>query len=138
MTSSQVAGREAARPSRPDAGRGFGAPPADSAQARTAPGAGDLYTIGGRPFVGIQVGAVSFVDEGTETVLDLFRERAGVNAVLLASHTFDRGTGGRQIAGHPLPDHGVQEYDPQFRGGSFATIHPEFYGKTAIGNFRAP
>ena len=94
--------------------------------------------IDGRPFVGIQVGAVSFVDEGTAAVLDLFKERAGVNAVLLASHTFDRGTGGRQIAGHPLPDHGAQEYDPQFRGGNFATIHPQYYGKTAVGDFRAP
>ncbi len=98
----------------------------------------DPYVIDGRPFVGIQVGAVSFVDEGTEAVLDLFRERAGVNAVLLASHTFDRGTGGRQIPGHPLPDHGVQEYDRDFCGGNFATIHPQYYAKTAIGDFRAP
>ena len=98
----------------------------------------DPYTIAGRPFVGIQVGAVSFLDEGTDAVLDLFKEQAGINAVLLASHTFDRGTGGRQIAGHPLPDHGAQEYDPHFQGGNFATIHPEYYGKTAIGDFRAP
>ncbi len=98
----------------------------------------DPYTIAGRPFVGIQVGAVSFVDEGTDAVLDLFEERARVNAILLACHTFDRGTGGRQVRGQPLPDHGVQEYDPDFRGGNFATIHPQYYGKTAIGDFRAP
>ncbi len=99
----------------------------------------DFYrTAQGDPFVGIQVGAVSFVDEGTEAVLDLFRERAGINAVLLACHTFDRGTGGRQIPGHPLPDHGVQEYDLDFHGGNFATIHPQYYVKTAIGDFRAP
>ena len=30
--------------------------------------------------IGIQVGAVSFVDEGTERVLDVLQERAGVNA----------------------------------------------------------
>ena len=107
-----------------------------SSEGRRA--ATDPYTIEGRPFVGIQVGAVSFVDEGTDAVLDLFKERAGVNAVLLASHTFDRGTGGRQIAGHPLPDHGAQEYDPEFRGGNFATIHPQYYGKTTVGDFRAP
>ena len=35
---------------------------------------------------------MSFVDEGTEAVLDLFREQAGINAILLACHTFDRGT----------------------------------------------
>jgi len=126
------------RAARFDAGRGFGAPPPDLASPRLAETGRDPYTIDGRPFVGIQVGAVSFVDEGTEAVLDLFKERAGVNAVLVASHTFDRGTGGRQIAGHPLPDHGAQQYDFQFRGGSFATIHPQYYGKTAIGDFRAP
>ena len=86
----------------------------------------DYYrTARGEPFVGIQVGAISFVDEGTEAVLDLFRDRAGINAVLLACHTFDRGTGGRQIPGHPLPDHGAQEYDT-FRGGNFARIRPEY------------
>ncbi len=89
------------------------------------------------PFVGIQIGAISFVDEGTETVLDLLRERVGVNAILLACQTFDRGTGGRQIPGQPLPDHGVQQYD-DFRGGNFASIHPQYYAKTAVGDFRAP
>lgn len=99
----------------------------------------DFYTTeSGAPFVGIQVGAVSFVDEGTEQVLDVFQEKGRINAVLLASQTFDRGTGGRQIAGHPIPDHGVQAYDPEFQGGSFAAIHPQYYGKTAIKEFRAP
>jgi hypothetical protein len=66
-----------------DGGRGFGLPPPDPRAAGAAP---DPYTIDGRPFVGIQLGAVSFVDEGTADVLDLLRERAGVNAVLLAYH----------------------------------------------------
>ena len=52
-----------------------------------------------KPFVAIQVGAVSFVDEGVGNVLDIFVEKAKVNALLLATHTFDRGTGGRQIPG---------------------------------------
>ena len=61
--------------------------------------------------VGIQVGAISFLDEGIDPVLDLFAETAGVNNLFLATHTFDRGTGGRQIEGYPFPDHGKQEYD---------------------------
>ncbi len=61
-----------------------------------------------QPFVGIQIGAISFVDEGIEPVLDTLQEKGAVNALLLASPTFTRGTGGRQIPGHPLPDHGVQ------------------------------
>jgi hypothetical protein len=34
--------------------------------------------------IGIQVGAVSFVDEGTEKVLDVLQERASVNTLFLA------------------------------------------------------
>ena len=84
-------------------------------------------------FVAIQVGAVSFVDEGVAPVLDTFQERAGVNALFLATPTWTRGTGGRQIPGHPLPDHGVQEYDPDWKGGNYATVHPQYYGSTVLG-----
>ena len=78
-------------------------------------------------FVGIQVGAVSFVDEGVEPVLDIFQERAGVNALLLATPTWTRGTGGRQLPGHPLPDHGAQEYDPDWQGGSYTAVHERYF-----------
>jgi len=88
--------------------------------------------------VAIQVGAISFLDEGVEPVLDLFQTNAGINALFLATHTFDRGTGGRQIEGHPLPDHGVQEYDRAFQGGNFARTHEEFYANTFIKDFEAP
>ncbi len=91
------------------------------------------------PFVAIQIGAVSFADEGTEKVLDTLAERGGVNALFLATPTWTRGTGGRQVPGHPLPDHGPQEYDLGWRGGSYTTIHPEYYGNTALGSVgRAP
>lgn len=90
-------------------------------------------------FVAMQIGAVSFVDEGTEAVLDVLQERAGVNQLFLATPTWTRGTGGRQIPGHPLPDHGAQEYDLDWRGGNYATVHPEFYGNTVLGPVgRAP
>lgn len=85
------------------------------------------------PFVAIQVGAVSFVDEGIAAVLDTVSDRAGVNALFLATPTWTRGTGGRQIPGFPLPDHGKQEYDLDWVGGNYATVHPEFYQRTAIG-----
>ena len=90
-----------------------------------------------RPFVGIQVGVVSFVDEGVVPVLDTLQELGRVNALLLATHSFDPGTASRQIKGHPLPDHGLQEYD-ELRGGSFAAIHEEYYANTFIKDFRAP
>src|SRR5439155_22659685 len=55
--------------------------------------------------VGIQIGAISFVDEGVEQVLDIVQERAKVNAIFLAVFTYGRGIAGRQIPGQPLPDH---------------------------------
>lgn len=92
-----------------------------------------------KPLVAIQIGAASFVDEGVESVLDILQERAHVNALFLATPTWTRGCGGRQVPGHPLPDHGVQEYDYDYYGGNYATAHPEYYGNTVLGPVpRAP
>src|SRR5438105_14809694 len=85
-----------------------------------------------RAMIGIQVGAVSFVDEGTDTVLDNFREMAAVNTLFLATFTYGRGIAGRQPRGNPLPDHGKQEYDDDYHGGVFSTPHPQYYKGTSI------
>jgi hypothetical protein len=72
-----------------------------------------------RKTIGIQVGAVSFVDEGVEKVLDIFQQDGAVNTLFLATFTYGRGIAGRQIASQPLPDHGKREYDTDtFHGGS--------------------
>jgi hypothetical protein len=84
-------------------------------------------------FVAIQVGAVSFVDEGVGKVLDVFQEKGAVNALFLATPTWTRGTGGRQVPGVPLPDHGAREHDLDWRGGNYATVHPQYYGGTILG-----
>ena len=83
------------------------------------------------PFVSIQIGAVSFVDEGVNQVLDILQQKGRVNALLLANPTWTRGTGGRQVPGQPFPDHGKQARD-QFHGGAYNRINPQYYGKTAI------
>lgn len=88
--------------------------------------------------IGIQVGAVSFVDEGTEKILDVLEDRACVNTLFLAVFTYGRGIAGRQIPGQPLPDHGKQEYDLNFHGGNFATPHSQYYKNTVLTNTRAP
>ncbi|MGO9892730.1 MAG: hypothetical protein ACLPX8_00750 [Bryobacteraceae bacterium] len=89
--------------------------------------------------IGIQVGAVSFVDEGVEKVLDIFQESAGINTLFLATFTYGRGIAGRQIPGQTLPDHGKQEHDTDtFHGGSYTGTHPQYYKNTVIQNFRAP
>jgi len=95
-------------------------------------------TVGTSKTVGIQVGAISFVDEGTEKVLDVLQQRGGVNTLFLAVFTYGRGIAGRQIPGQPLPDHGKQEYDLNFHGGNFATPHPQYYKNTVLKNLRAP
>ncbi len=82
------------------------------------------------PMIGIQAGAVSFVDEGVNAVLDNFQRLADVNTIFLATFTYGRGIGGRQPRGSALPDHGKQEYDDTFHGGNFATPHPQYYRNT--------
>ena len=91
------------------------------------------------PMIGIQVGAVSFVDEGTDRVLDRLRELASINTLFVATFTYGRGIAGRQLPNQPLPDHGKQEYDTAtFRGGNYATPHPQYYKNTSIAPERAP
>jgi hypothetical protein len=88
--------------------------------------------------VGIQVGAASFLDEGTEQVLDILQERGAVNTLFLATFTYGRGIGGRQVPGQPFPDHGKQESDANFHGGNFATPHAKFYQRTILKQTKAP
>ncbi len=89
--------------------------------------------------IGIQAGAVSFVDEGTERVLDNFQETAAINTIFLATFTYGRGIAGRQLQTQPLPDHGKQQYDTgTFHGGNYATPHPQYYRNTVLVPEKAP
>jgi hypothetical protein len=89
--------------------------------------------------VGVQVGAASFMDEGVGQVLDTVQERAAVNALFLASPTWNTATGGRPEPGRPFADHGVQQYEAGWHGGNYATVHPEYYVNTILGAVgRAP
>lgn len=89
--------------------------------------------------IGIQVGAVSFVDEGVNQVLDVFQHSAHVNTLFVATFTYGRGIAGRQVPGQPLPDHGKQQYDTDtFKGGAYTRVNPKYFQDTAIRQFRAP
>ncbi|MFL6352647.1 MAG: hypothetical protein ACJ74Z_12465 [Bryobacteraceae bacterium] len=89
--------------------------------------------------IGVQIGAVSFADEGVNSVLDTLQEKAFVNTLFVAAFTYGRGIAGRQVPGQPLPDHGKQEYDTgTFRGGSYAALHSQYYANTPLKNLRAP
>src|SRR5260221_9667119 len=88
---------------------------------------------------GIQIGAVSFVDEGVDAVLDILQKRGSINTIFLTTFTYGRGLAGRQIPGQPFPDHGSKESDERtFHGGNYATPHPQFYANTALKETRAP
>jgi hypothetical protein len=89
--------------------------------------------------IGIQVGAVSFADEGVSKVLDECQKSASVNTLFVATFTYGRGIAGRQIPGQPLPDHGSQKYDTDtFFGGAYTKVDPKYYTNTAFKDFRAP
>jgi hypothetical protein len=105
--------------------------PADTAAAPASP-AKKHQTIG------IQIGSISFLDEGTDKVLDLLQEQGRINTLFIATFTFGQGIAGRQLPGHPFPDHGVRDYNDNFHGGNYATPHPQFYKHTVFKNLKAP
>jgi hypothetical protein len=86
---------------------------------------------------GIQIGAISFVDEGVDTVLDLLADKAGVNALFIGTQAFDRGLAGRQVTRKPHPGHGGDHHADVHLGGSFVTQHEEFYRASSLGPHRA-
>src|SRR5437762_1380224 len=90
------------------------------------------------PMIGIQAGAISFLDEGTDKVLENFQQLGAVDTVFLATFTYGRGIAGRMPRGTPLPDHGNQAYDDNFHGGNFATPHPQYYRGTTLQPEKAP
>ncbi len=91
-----------------------------------------------RKTIGIQVGSVSFVDEGVDPVLDLFQKSGAIDTIYLTTFTYGRGLAGRQIPGQTFPDHGSRESDERtFHGGNYATPHPEFYRDTVLKQTRA-
>ncbi|MEQ8676980.1 MAG: hypothetical protein RLP44_19765 [Aggregatilineales bacterium] len=88
-----------------------------------------------KTFVGIQIGAISFIDEGVEQVLDILQETAGVNALLISALSWSIGNAGR--AAYGFPDHGVQELD-NLQGGAFYKTNPDYYQATFHKKFDAP
>jgi len=67
----------------------------------------------GNRFIGVQIGPQSLLDEGVDHCLDLLQETAGVNALLVYSHSY-YGAQGRppEVL---APDHGVPVLDERNR-----------------------
>lgn len=60
----------------------------------------------GKRFVGVQIGPQSFFDEGVDRVLDNLTTTAGVNAVVVYTHTYYGASGRKKEA--MAPDHGIE------------------------------
>ena len=86
-------------------------------------------------FIGIQIGPVSFIDEGVESVLDTLQEKAAVNALVVAPLTWAQSVAGR--ADYGSPGHGVVGAD-KLVGGAFWEPDPAHYRNNLISQFRAP
>ena len=67
-------------------------------------------------FVGVQVGVISFIDEGVDGTLDTLQQRGAVNAICVSALSWARGNAGRAL--FSFPDHGVAEPD-NLQGGAF-------------------
>ncbi len=110
-----------------------------AAVAAASPLSSGAVRAGTAKMIGIQAGAVSFVDEGIDRALDILQNLGAVNTVCLTTFTYGRGLAGRQIPGRPFPDHGVQESDEKFfHGGNYAVPHAGFYARTSLKQTRAP
>lgn len=87
-----------------------------------------LGAAAARKMIAIQIGAVSFVDEGIEACLDILQERGAVNTLMPAVFSYSSGTAGRHS---DFPGHG-KKGDTSIVGGNYATVHPEYYKDAAI------
>ncbi|NLE77319.1 MAG: hypothetical protein GX605_11285 [Chloroflexi bacterium] len=86
-----------------------------------------------KDFVGIQIGAISFLDEGVERAMDTLQEKGAVNSLLIGALSWSRGNAGRAALG--FPDHGKQEVDT-FSGGAFWYPHEQYYRNSFLKDFR--
>ena len=113
---------------------------AAAAAMAAAPGARAMAdAVKSEAMIGVQVGAVSFVDEGVEQTLDVLQQDGAVNTLFVATFTYGRGIAGRQVPGQPLPDHGKQQYDTgSFYGGCYTKVDPRYFKDTVFQSFRAP
>jgi hypothetical protein len=86
------------------------------------------------PFVGIQMGPHTMLDEGIEPCLDLIQQTAGVNAVFTYSHAFHADL--RKPARVLAPDHGTPPRDNRSPLPAIWVRHHERYFKNTALRYR--
>lgn len=85
-------------------------------------------------FVGVQVGAISFIDEGVAPTLDRLLSN-GINALCISALSWSRGNAGRPS--RDFPDHGVAEPD-NLQGGAFFKHDARYFEATPLKHLSAP
>ena len=103
-------------------------------QAIPAPRVTNVPVKNRKNFVGIQVRAFSWVDEGVDQVLDNIQQKGDVNTVW--AYTFSYGEARLQKNGPvPLPDHGKP--GNTVAGGAFYDYDPQYFQNTILKDFRS-
>ncbi len=87
-------------------------------------------------FVGIQMGPHSLLDEGIERVLDFLQQQAGIESLLVYSHTYYTADGIRRkrVPAVLAPDHGVPVRDLNKRNLPYVWVrhHEPYFKNTAL------
>ena len=101
-----------------------------AAREQAAPAKSE-QTAASRPFVGIQIAAHSFFDEGVDYCLDLLQETAGVNALLVSVTNY---YGAMSRPQQVMADHGVPRRDGTGRRLQkvWLEFHDKYYAGTSI------
>src|SRR5215471_9958806 len=112
-------------------------PLAAAAQAQQGRGgAGRGAAAPAERFVGIQMGPHSMLDEGIDRVLDRLQSEAGINSLMVYSHTYYTADGIRRkrTASVLAQDHGVPARDMNTRNLSYVWVkhHDEYFKNTIL------
>jgi hypothetical protein len=105
-------------------------------QGRPVPRGNRVAVKNRKNFVGIQVRAYAWQDEGIDQVLDNIQNKGGVNTVW--AYTFGYGEQ-RLRKGASLPDHGISlaPGNTDVIGGAFYDYDQKYFQNTMIKDFRA-
>jgi len=112
------------------------------------------HKAAGKPFVGIQLGTHSLLDEGIEWVLDHMKETGKINTLITYSHSYygafnrpdavlaDHGKGIHSYRDRNLPRVWVRHHDKYFKNTLLKHQEPdqdfEFYGRDVLSEMRKP
>src|SRR6516164_8549079 len=112
-------------------------PVASAAQVQQGRGgAGRGAAAPAERFVGIQMGPHSMLDEGIDRVLDRLQSEAGINSLLVYSHTYYTADGIRRkrTASVLAQDHGVTARDLNTRNLPYVWVrhHEEYFRNTIL------